>query len=506
MDTFVEIDTALDPGDLLFHSMRAKEELSRLSEYDLELLSPKIDIKLDDLLGRTVTIKLELADGKERTFSGFVASMGYAGQYGRFHVYRATVRPWLWLLTRTTNCRIFQEKTVPDILKEVFARHSAVADVKFELTESYAPWVYCVQYRETDFNFVSRLMEDEGIYYFFRHSGGRHTLVLADSIAAHTAAEGSKELPFIESERLVRAEREHVTDWSVTRELQPCKYALTEYDFEKPSVDLQAKSVIKRQHAGADYEVFEFPGNYSERGDGELYAQTRIEELQAKFERVRGTTNSRALATGYLFTLTSHPREDQNAEYLVISAEYDIKAPEYEGTDAEGGHYNCRFSALNSSQPFRAERLTWKPVVEGPQTATVVGASGEDIYTDKFGRVKVHFHWDRWDKRDDKSSCWIRVSQNWGGKGWGGMFVPHVGQEVIVQFLEGDPDYPIITGRVYNAEQMPPVELPAGKTQSAIRDHGSNHIILEGDAGKQQIAMYSPHSETWFSLGAPLGK
>ena len=292
-------------------------------------------------------------------------------------------------------------------------------------------------------------------------------------------------------------------EWSVTRELQPGKYALTDFDYEKPGVDLQVKSRFPREHAMSEYEIYDYPGAYAERGDGELYARTRIEELQAKFERVRGTTNARGLATGQLFTLTSHPREDQNAEYLVVSTEYELKSNEYEASEAGPADYDCRFVALKSQQPFRPERLTPKPVVQGPQTAITVGPNGESIHTDKLGRVKVHFHWNRYSKKDDTSSCWIRVSQNWGGKGWGGMFIPHVGQEVIVQFLEGDPDMPLITGRVYNAENMPPVPLPAGKTQSIIRDHGSNRIIMEGDGGNQRMTMFSPTSSTWITVGAP---
>jgi type VI secretion system secreted protein VgrG len=500
MKRMIEIETPFGPEALLFHRMRAKEELSRLSEYELDLLSPDGALKLDDVLGKPVTVNLELPEEKIRHFNGYVTRIAQVGMHGRHHAYRATVRPWLWFLTRTTNCRIFQEKTVPDVLNEVFARHSGVADVKFELTESYAPWLYCVQYRETDFNFVSRLMEDEGIYYYFKHSEGRHTLVIADSVVAHSTANGG-EIPFIEPEKLVRAEREHVSEWSVSHELQPGKYALTDYDFEKPAVDLQVRTTFKRDHPLAEYEIYEYPGDYLERGDGELYAQTRIEEVQARFERVQGVTNARPLATGNLFTLTDHPRDDQNTEYLVVSAEYELKSNEYEAMDQEGAVYHCKFSALNTRQPFRPERATPKPIVQGPQTAIVVGPSGEEIHTDKFGRVKVHFHWDRYGNRDDKSSCWIRVSQNWGGKGWGGMFIPHVGQEVIVHFLEGDPDNPLVTGRVYNAENMPPVALPGGKTQSIIRDHGGNEIIMEGAAGGQKMRLYSPTHETSLTMG-----
>ncbi len=513
MKRFVEIDTPLKPGALLFHRMRAREELGRLSEYELDLLSSDRAINLDGVLGKTVTVKLELGDDKVRSFSGYVTRFSLAGMHGRFHLYHATVRPWLWFLTRTTNCRIFQGKKVPEILKEVFEKHPSVADVKFELTDSYTPWEFCVQYRESDFNFVSRLMENEGIYYFFRHDGDRHTLVLADSSSAHPIASfadspgsrkqsGPGSIPFIEPERQNRVDREHVSEWSMTHELQPGKYALTDFDFEKPGVDLQVRTRVMRDHAMSEYEIYDYPGEYLDRGDGELYARTRMEELQAKFERVYATTNARGLATGELFTLTSHPRDDQNVEYLVVSAEYELKSLEYEATEAAGVEYACRISALNSHQPFRSERTTPKPIVYGPQTAVTVGPSGEPIHTDKFGRVKVQFHWDRYGTKDDKSSCWVRVSQNWGGKGWGGMFIPHVGQEVIVQFLEGDPDMPLITGRVYNADNMPPVPLPGGKTQSIIRDHGANQIIMEGDGGKQQIALYSPTSDTSIIIGS----
>lgn len=499
MKTFVEIVTPFEPGTLLLHQARGREELSRLSEYELDLLSTDPALDFDQILGKSVGVVLEVNDEGKRWFTGHVASFALVGRHGRFYSYHATVRPWLWFLTRTTNCRIFQDKTVPEILKLVFERHP-VADVEFELTDSYAPWPYCVQYRETDFDFVSRLMEDEGIYYYFKNSEGKNTLVVADSYSAHHACL-EPELPFFEETELVRNERSHVRRWEVKRELQPGRYALTDYDYEKPRVGLYVKSGQKREHALAEYEVFDYPGDYRKRGDGESVARTRLEELQAKFERVTGLTNSRGIAAGCLLKVTHHPREDQNAEYLVVSAEYDIKAPEYEARDVVGPDYSCRFSGLRSDQQFRPERITRKPIVNGPQTAMVVGPEGEDIHTDAFGRIKVHFHWDRHDDWDDKSSIWIRVSQNWGGKGWGGMFIPHVGQEVIVEFLEGDPDSPLVTGRVYNADNMPPVPLPEGKTQSVIRDHGANRIVLEGVDGKQKITMYSPTSNTWVTMG-----
>jgi type VI secretion system secreted protein VgrG len=502
MARVIDITTPLDKDVLLFHKMRATEEMGRLFEYELDLLSSQGDLDLDEVLGKSMTVTLERADQGVRHFSGLCSRIAQGGREGRYYAYHATLRPWLWFLTRTKNYRIFQEKNVPDILKEIFSQHAAIADVQDELTESYGPWTYCVQYNESDFAFVSRLMEHEGIYYYFKHSEGKHTLVLADSYSAHASAYDD-EIPFIPPEERIRPEREHVSEWSITRELQPGKYALAAYDFEKPSVDLQVRSHITRSHALSAYEVFEYHWDYIDRNDGETYARTRIEEEQAKYERARGATNARGMAPGYLFNLGSHPRSDQNAEYVVVSAEYQMQAGQYEGRDTAAAEYSCKFTALSTQHPFRAERITPKPIVHGPQTALVVGPSGEDIHTDKFGRIKVHFYWDRYGKRDDSSSCWIRVSQNWGGKGWGGMFIPHVGQEVIVQFEGGDPDLPLVTGRVYNAENMPPVELPGGKTKSIIRDHGANEIVMEGDAGGQRITMYSPTKETWFSIGAP---
>ena len=338
MARIIEITTPLEKDVLLFHKMRAKEEMSRLFEYQLELLSLKEDIDLDALLGQSITIGLERADGSVRHFNGLCSRISEGEKHGRFFKYHATVRPWLWMLTRTKNYRMFQEKTVPDILKEMFDQHSGIANVDVQLTETYTPWVYCVQYNETDFAFVSRLMEHEGIYYFFKHTEDKHTLVIADSYSAHTKCY-EEEISYIPPQERARPEVEHVSEWKISRELQPGKYALASYDFEKPSVDLQVRSSIQRPHAQAEYEVFEYGGDYVERGDGEVYVRTRIEEVQSKYERARGATNARALAPGYLFNLGMHPRADQNAEYLVVSAEYEMQSGEHEGIDTTAAEY-----------------------------------------------------------------------------------------------------------------------------------------------------------------------
>lgn len=500
----MEIVTPLGQDVLLFHRMTACEELSRLSEFELDLLSEQGDINLDQILGKNVTVKMEMQGDGVRHFNGYVTRFAQGGMSGRYHVYRAIVRPWLWFLTRTADCRIFQEMTVPEIIKQVFNDHT-VADVKNNLSDAYQKWNYCVQYRETDFNFVSRLMEQEGIYYYFKHEEGRHTLVLVDAYSAHEAAPGCDALPFIDSARVVRPEQEYVQQWKYAREIHPGHCQLTDFDFERPAVDLAVKAKVKRQHVLADYEIYDYPGSYVQTADGSRYAQARMDEMQTRFELARGDTNARGLAVGHLFKLTGQPRADQNREYLVMAAHHTLEYNAYETQDSAnaGASYACGFTALGSRQQFRPERSTSKPFVQGPQTAIVVGPSGDEIYADKYGRVKVQFHWDRYGKRNENSSCWIRPSHPWAGRNWGMVSIPRIGQEVIVDFLEGDPDRPIITGRVYNAEQMPPYALPANMTQTGILSRSSksgtganaNEFRFEDKKGAEQVYLHAEKNQ-----------
>jgi type VI secretion system secreted protein VgrG len=494
----MEIVTPLGEDVLLFHGMHAREELSRVSEYQLDLLSARSDIDLDEILGQSVTVKLVLGDESTRFFNGVVTRFAQTGVHGRYHRYSAVVRPWLWLLTRTSDCRIFQEMTVPAILKAVFGEHSS-ADFVMELTGEYRKWTYCVQYRETDLNFVSRLMEHEGIYYYFRHTEGHHTLVVTDSYSGHAPCPGAEELDFIPPDRLVRPDLEHVSSWDFFREIQPGAYVHTDYDLEKPSVNLRTQKALPRGYTPSDYEIFDYPGHYVQKSHGEQYAAVRIDEYGSQFEIAHGATNARPLSVGSLFTLRGCPREDQNREHLVLAANYDLSFSEYEAMpDAEGSSYRCSFAAMSSRQQFRPKRMTPRPFVQGPQTAVVVGPGGDEIYTDKYGRVKVQFHWDRLGRKDENSSCWIRVSHPWAGKGWGAVATPRIGQEVIVDFLEGDPDQPIITGRVYNAEQQPPFGFPAGAVLSGVKSdthkgHGYNELSMDDTAGKEKITIHAQY-------------
>ncbi len=508
----VAISTPLGDDVLLFHHMTATEALGRLFQFEVDLLSEEKTIKFDALLGQNVTVRLELPNRETRYFNGFVSRFSQEGAIGDLCAYRATVHPWLWFLTRTADCRIFEkdtfagEMTVPNIVKQVF-RERGFTDFEDALSGTYRTWNYCTQYRETDFNFVSRLMEQEGIYYYFRHEADKHTLVLSDSVSSHGPLSGYEQVPYFPPDEHARRERDHIYDWSISQEVQPGAYALNDFDFKRPKANLQAKSSTQRNHARAGMEIYDYPGEYTYTEEGETYARARLEELQTEFEQGQGQANARGLAVGNLFTLTDYPRQDQNREYLITAATHDVMSDAYGSTAiAETDEpYTCSFEAVDSKQPYRSARVTPKPLVQGPQTAMVVGPSGDEIYTDQYGRVKVRFHWDHeTGKADEERSCWIRVAQVWAGSKWGGITIPRIGQEVIVEFLEGDPDLPIITGRVYNADQMPPYALPANRTQSGIKSRSSkggtpenfNEIRFEDQKGSEEMYIHAEKDQT----------
>ena len=493
----LEIATPLGEDVLLLTSMSGTEQLGRPFRFELELTSEDHQIKYTDIVGQNVTIRLNLFEDKNRYFNGFVSRFTQISASGRLASYRATIVPWLWFLTRTANCRIFQKEKIPDIIEQVFSDHG-FSDIKRSLNGSYRTWEYCVQYRETDFNFVSRLMEQEGIYYYFKHENGKHSLVLADSAGAHEPYPDFEKLEYHPADKGTKTE-ECISDWIVETRIQPGSYALNDFDFENTKNDLQARAIVERKHAAAKFEIYDYPGEYIESKDGEDYARRRIEELQSQYEVFSANSDARGICPGYTFTLAEHPREDQNKQYLIVSANYNIEAGEFSSGSQAGGEgvYSCSFTAINATQPFRAARITPKPSISGPQTAMVVGKSGEEIWTDKYGRVKVQFHWDRYGKADENSSCWIRVAQVWAGKKWGAMYIPRIGQEVIIEFLEGDPDQPIITGRVFNAQAMPPYDLPSEKTKSTLKSNSSkggggfNEIRFEDKKGDEQIFIHA---------------
>ena len=498
----VQVDSPLGGDVLLLQSMDGSEELGRLFHYELDLTSEDRAIKFDQLLGKPMGLTLELHDGGKRYFHGIACSCRQLTGHGQFAGYRVSLRPWFWLLTRTSDCRIFQNKTVPDIIKQVF-RDLGFSDFEDSLSGSYREWEYCVQYRETSFDFVSRLMEQEGIYYYFRHEKTRHVLVLADAYGAHSTVDDYASVPFYPPDQQMR-ERDHFYDWQLAREVQPGSLALNDYDFQRPSASLEVRSSVSRSHSNGDHPLYDYPGEYVQSKDGEHYARTRIEAIHSQFERVQLRGRARGLGSGHLFKLTGYDRADQNREYLVVVARYQIRQELYESGQLDlAEQFTSELDCMDASQAFRPLALTPMPIVRGPQTAVVVGPGGEEIWTDQYGRVKVHFYWDRHDQSNENSSCWMRVSQAWAGKNWGSVQIPRIGQEVIVSFLEGDPDRPIITGRVYNAEQTVPYELPANATQSGVKSRSSkdgspanfNEIRMEDKKGAEQLFIHAEKNQ-----------
>ncbi|WP_343628429.1 type VI secretion system tip protein TssI/VgrG [Roseateles sp.] len=490
------LKTALPAEDLRVHACAAREGLSELGETTLTLLSERKDILASDLLGKPATLTIAQRDDAPRHLSGYVTRFALSGFEGRHSVYQMTLRPWLWLLTRTADCRIFQDQSVPDIVKAVFDDHP-VAKHEFRLQRPYRTWTYCVQYRETDFNFVARLLENEGIYWYFNHDDSGHTLILTDSASAHDAAPGCAALPFYGGQGNTPPALEFVDTWIAQESLKPGKVVITDFDFERPSTSLESKQDRARDYDLSDGEVFDYPGGYLQTGDGGQYAEDRLDEIQSNYARFDGDTNAQGVATGHLLSLERHPRDDQNAMYLVTGTTLQLRQAATESDSGESG-LRCHFRAIPADQQFRPERRTPKPMAPGPQTAIVTGPGGEEIFTDKYGRVKVQFHWDRRGKRDETSSCWIRVSQPWAGKGWGGVSIPRIGQEVVVDFVEGDPDQPLITGRVYNAESMPPYGLPAGAVVSGVKSKthkgsGYNELSMDDTAGKELITIHGQY-------------
>jgi len=371
-------------------------------------------------------------------------------------------------------------------------------------------------------------MEQEGIYYFFEHEDEKHSIVLSDSINAHESYPGYDQIRYRPTYGALSTS-EYIWDWLVASNIQPGMYKLNDFDYRNVRADIlavakdpDADSQTAAGHAVSELEIYDYPGEYvdekteSARQDGDRYARVRSQELQAQKLVCHARSDARGVAAGYLFELADHRRDDQNREYLVTSTNYRMTTEPYE-TDSQQTYnepvFSCEFTAISSDQPYRPPRVTALPMIRGPQTATVVGPEGKEIFTDKYGRVKVQFRWDRYGKSDENSSCWVRVSQSWaGGKTregapqphWGSMHIPHIGDEVIVEFLEGDPDHPIITGRVYNAENVPPFDLPENKHKSIFRDNYGNELVFDATPGDEHIRMYSPHHHSVLELGRSL--
>ncbi len=517
----LEVTTPLGKDVLLLVGFTGHEALSRLFSFQLDMLAEKTaDVAFDKLLGQKVTASLTLASGQKRHFNGICNRIGQGAQDADFTSYHLEIVPQFWFLTRRSQSRIFQHLSVPDILKKVLDG----IDVSFELQGTFEKRDFCVQYRETDFNFASRLMEEEGIYYFFKHEAGSHKMVVANTPQSHA------DLSKITYETIAGGNRpdDRIHEWHKVQELRSGKYTLFDHSFELPHKHLEADKTIaesvaagkvthKQKVGGNDkLEIFDYPGEYAQRFDGvdrsggeqasELQkifqdnkrtVEIRMQEEAAAGLVIHGTGNCRQMTSGHKFTLEKHFNAD--GPYVLTGVvHYAMMHGAYRSTD-EAFDYHNSFTCIPLAVPFRPSRQTPKPFVQGTQTAVVVGPKGEEIFTDKYGRVKVQFHWDREGKNDGDSSCWVRVGTAWAGKQWGAIHIPRIGHEVIVAFQEGDPDQPIIVGSVYNAEMMPPYKLPDNKTQSGLKTRSSlkgtpdnfNELRFEDKKGSEDIYFHA---------------
>jgi type VI secretion system secreted protein VgrG len=505
---------------LTFLDAVVEEELGRLFKITLRCFAEAHNLNPADALGSNMTLELDTDSGTPRYFDGLVSRFDYMGNCGDWAAYRMELRPWFWCLTRTTDCRIFQNLTadtiVTDLLRESADELGITAELRNALTGSYREREYCVQYRETDFRFLSRLMEEEGIYYFFEHEDGKHTMVLADSGSAHEVANGCSEICYYPRVSLSHREQDHIYDWRWGHGLRSGAFALDDFDFKKPTTDLLVQ--MNSTHSDIDKgEIYDYPGLYLETSDGDHYVRMRAEESDAQSLVVQGEGNVRFLATGGLFSLTNFEHDQsQNGEYLMTRATHRLENREikenigfsknFDDHDWEEDRalkddlgdkrveaYRCLFHGISSDVPFRPRRITPKALVRGPQTAIVCGKNGEEIWTDEWGRIKVQFHWDDEGQNDENTTCFIRVAQFWGGLDRGAWFLPRIGDEVMVDFLEGNPDRPVIVGSLYNDDQKPPYTLPENQTVSTIKtkssknSEGFNELKFEDKVDEEEI-------------------
>ncbi len=490
----IKLETALGTDTLMVSRFNGVEAVSQLFRFDLDLVATDGAIDPAAVLRKPALIRVKLANEEERVIHGRMSRFTMVGRKEDLYLYQAQVVPWTWFLTLRRNSRMYQNLSIIDIATKLFKEHD-FSDFEFRCG-TRPQREYVIQYNESDFDFVSRWLEAEGIFYYFEHTESKHTLVLADSNGTlkpcpeyDTAQISAK--PLINEDSVLTAGRE--------QSIQVGKITLKDWDYLQPSLTLESTL-----EGDGNEEIFEYPANFDNPGDGDRYARYRLEAEEARREQVNGTGNCRWMVSGHKFTLRGHFNDAFNGEYIITSVTHSCQAGGFRAGEQGTLDYYNTFTCIPASVPYRPLRKTKRPVVRGLQTAIVVGPKGEEIWTDKYGRVKVQFHWDREGKKDENSSCWIRVAMIWAGKNWGAVHIPRIGHEVIVDFLEGDPDRPIITGRVYNAEQMPPYELPANMTQSGIKSRSTkggsgenfNEIRFEDLKGQELLSIHAEKNQS----------
>ncbi|GJL37037.1 type IV secretion protein Rhs [Enterobacter hormaechei] len=490
------ITVQLPVEGLLFWKLSGREALSEPYALGLTLLGTDARMDRSQLLGKPVTVTVPTQDmTSPRYFNGKVTRVAVSAvelSGTRYAVYQLNVESDLWPMQRDRNLRIFQGQTVPQIVKTLLSENQV--NVEDKLTGSYRVWDYCVQYQESSFDFISRLMELEGISYFFRHEAERHVLVLTDAATQHQPFAGYETIPYHVTPSGGSTDEEGISQWALTDSVTPGIYSLDDYDFRKPNAWLfQARQNPVSPQPGS-IDVYDWPGRFVEHDHADFYARIRQERWQVEHQQIHGSATALGIAPGNTFTLYNAPFFSDNAEYLTTEANYWLEENAYASGGGTETMHRIDFTVIPSSVTYRPVQKTAWPRTYGPQTAKVVGPQGESIWTDRYGRVKVKFHWDRLAKGDDTSSCWVRVSSAWAGQGFGGVQIPRVGDEVVVDFINGDPDRPIITGRVYNEASMPPWALPAAATQMGFLSRSkdgsadtANALRFEDKAGEEQV-------------------
>ncbi|HUA58525.1 MAG TPA: type VI secretion system tip protein TssI/VgrG [Verrucomicrobiae bacterium] len=503
-DRPMRLTTPLGPNKLFPVEMHGREAISELFNFRIECVwADDSALDFSQLIGQNITLEMDLAAGT-RYINGIVQSLaqGIHDPERNITHYFLDVVPEMWLLTRDIQCRIFQNKSVPDIIQAVWSKVGLTSTLKKTLTGTHSQRDYTVQFDESDFNFICRLMESEGIFYYFQHESGKHTCVIADSNSAFQSIPGNSTVKFDETQGAIRDESK-IHQWTKVQELRSGKYSLQDWNFETPSTSLLVNQpTILKATGSSKLEIYEFPGGYMQKGDGETISKMRMNDEESPAIIVKGLSLHGAFCPAYKFTL-SYDFSDNNKEFVLLSVEHAAKQPVHVGTD-EDFEYTNAFTCMESSIVYRPSRVSPPPRVKGLHCAIVVGPAGEEIYTDKYSRVKVQFPWDRDGKNDENSSCWIRVATFWAGKNWGGIHVPRIGQEVLVDFVDGDVDRPLIIGSVYNANTMPPYALPANMTQSGVQSRSSkggaaanyNEIRFEDKMGSEMVTLHAEKDQT----------
>jgi type VI secretion system secreted protein VgrG len=466
----------------------------------------KTNLKPEQVIGQPMMVRIDRGEEQPpRFFHGYVCSLGVGGLSNKegtmapVRDYRVRLVPWTWFMARAARCFVYlpdkKEKSIQDVLDVVIQRVKSYGHVEPLMESGNAKILksrkveHCVQYRETDFNFFSRTLEHYGVFYYFKHTETSHTLVLSDQINYPNAPESNVKFRSVIGDDFLE---DQIDSWEHSFEFVSGKWEHSDYDFIHPSTSLKVSAArhpsipLKNNSA---YELYDYPGHYVQKDDGKVAAEIRQDAEETRFDVVTGSSKCRTFSPGYVFKLTEHPtlEDEKGKSYLITSVQHVASQPGPFSTSGDNFGYSNSFTCIPREGQYRPPRVTPRPVLSSVQTAVVVGPSGEEIYTDEYGRIKVQFHWDREGKKNENTSCWIRVAQNWAGAGWGLMQIPHVGHEVVVAFLEGDPDQPLVVGRVYNAEQKVPMPLPAEKTRSVLRDYGGNETVMEGAKGKQFI-------------------